>query len=1454
MAKTPFHPIIEDWFSSRFGEPTDAQRLGWPEIQAGRHTLIAAPTGSGKTMAAFLASIDSLLRQSLEGRLEDEVQVVYVSPLKALSNDIRRNLEGPLSEIADAAMKAGSLMTPLRALVRTGDTPQADRAKMLKRPPHILVTTPESLYLLLTSEKSRALMSSVRTVIVDEIHALTRDKRGTHLALTLERLEALCATPPTRIGLSATQRPIDEIARYLVGTRRVDKNGVPECRIVDTGHKRALDVAVEVPKSELGAVCSNEQWAEIDDRLIQLIESHRSTLIFVNTRRMAERVAHRLSEKLGEDAIASHHGSLSREIRLDAEERLKSGKLKAIVATASLELGIDVGFIDLVCQLGSPRSIATFLQRVGRAGHRLGVIPKGRLFALTRDELLEALALLRAIRHGRLDAVEMPVAPLDVLAQQITAEVAARDCGEDELFELYKGAWPYRDLKREDFDKMVELVSEGVARGRKDGAYVHRDQVHKVLRARKSARLVAITSGGAIPETADYRVVTEEEGTFVGTVNEDFAIESMAGDVFLLGNTSWRVRALRGGQMIVSDAQGAPATIPFWLGEAPGRTVELSSELSDLRGELDALAGKGQTAATDWLKKETGTEGYAAEQAYSYANAQRAAIGFLPTKNKILFERFFDDTGGMQLVIHSPYGARINRAWGLALRKKFCRTFDFELQASADDNGIFLSIGVQHSFPLEQMFAMLKSADARETLIQALLAAPMFQVRWRWNLTRALVVPRSRGGKKVPPPLQRFRADDVLTAVFPMQTACFEHRPPNLEPPDHPLVHQTLHDCLTEAMDVDRWVELLRDVEAGRVELIAKDTREPSPFSHQILNANPYAFLDDAPLEERRARAVALRRTLSPGEAKDLAKLDPAAIARIKEEAWPVVRDQEELHGALLTLGALPSSEGREWRSFFESLAAQNRAGEWTREGLPSLWVAAERWAMVQAACPGGSGRPEPKLPENLKKTWDEQEAVSALVRGRLEVSGPVTAEKLAKDLGLAESAVKIALGALENEGFVIQGKYTEAALTSGIFECCERRLLARIHRLTLDGARKAVQAVPSQTYWRFLSEYHHLLPGGRREGRLGLYEAVGQLQGFEMAASAWEADVLPGRVEKYQPEWLDTLSFSGELAWGRLRAPRKAEEGERAAAALTRVAPIALGFREDLSWLLPAERLDPSAAAQPRAEAAKVLEALRQQGALFYDDIAEVSGVPAAEIKDALSELAALGLVTSDGFAALRSLVLTRPAPARRRSRWGATRAAYGRSGRWTVFPGRVSPAKADERLEAWAWQLLRRYGVVFRDLMTRESAAPSWWELVPVLRRFEARGEVRGGRFVSGVAGEQYALPEAVEALRRPREDDDWLVVSAADPLNLEGMLNDRARVPALRGNRLLYRNGRLLGVLQGGETTFLPGLPEALHPKAARALQLQVPSLREGVLAELKAASAEHGPATASERPRT
>ncbi len=1441
MALTPFHPLIEQWFQERFSMPTDAQRRGWPEIAAGRNTLIAAPTGSGKTLAAFLVCIDRLLRQSIAGTLEDQTQVVYIYTLKALSNDNRRNLVGPLKEISEGAALAGHRLPHLRALVRTGDTPAHERAAMLKKPPHILVTTPESLYLMLTASKSRKLLAHVQTVIVDEIHALARDKRGSHLTLSLERLAAVCEKPPVRIGLSATQKPIEEIARFLVGAKSA------ECHIVDTGHIRQLDLGIEVPPSELAAVCSNEQWDEIYKRLAELITMHRSTVVFVNTRRMAERISYRLREHLGEAVVASHHGSLSRELRLSAEERLKKGELKAIVATASLELGIDIGFIDLVCQIGSPRSIATFLQRVGRSGHRLGVVPKGRLFALTRDELIESLAIVRAVRQGRLDHVEIPVAPLDILAQQIVAEVAAEDWNEDKLFELCRGAWPYRDLERKDFDRIVAMVSEGIATGRKEGAYIHRDLVHHELKPRRAARLTAITSGGAIPENADYRVVMEDEGTVVGTVNEDFAVESLAGDVFLLGNTSWRIRYIRGGQVVVRDAEGAPANIPFWLGEAPGRTSELSEELSNLRGELSQQIEKGQEQAVTWLKGECGVDEWPATQAVHYVAVQKAAVGMVPTQKQILFERFFDDSGGMQLVVHAPFGARINRAWGLAMRKSFCRTFDFELQASADDNGINLSLGPQHSFPLEQMFTLLKSSHAEDALVQALLAAPMFGVRWRWNVSRALAVLRFRGGKKVPPPLQRFKADDLMSAVFPLQTACFEHRPPDVPLPDHPLIAQTVFDCLHEAMDVDSWKKVLIDIEEGKIELVGKDTREPSPFSHSILNANPYSFLDDAPLEERRARAVTVRRTLSIEEMGNLARLDPEAIERVRADAAPIVRDAEELHDTLLILGALPSVEGQPWKRFFDELVVQGRVVEFTRVQSSSLWAAAERMTLVKALMPEAQVLPALSLPEELLKPVEPEEAAVALVRGRVGITGPVTAAKIAEDLGLTLSSVEIALARLEVEGVVLQGRYTDAALKAGAtLEWCERRLLARIHRLTLEGARKRIQPVTPENYWLYLAEHHHLLADSHRDGPLGLREAIGQLEGFEMAAGAWEMDILASRVEKYQSEWLDHLSFSGELVWGRLRPPiQKGEDEEPSGGGLTRVVPITLAFREDLSWLLPIGRIqnelgdEQSSLIHARPEARTVYQTLRQNGALFLHDLSQVTGLVPTRLRAALSELAALGLVTADGFAALRALSPARRWERARRRSSGIPRGiSYAGGGRWTLFPHRAKEIKKEDRVSSWAILLLRRYGIVFRDLLTRETVAPAWWELAQVYRRMEARGEIRGGRFVGGVAGEQYAMPEAVEAVRRSHlEENTWVIVSAADPLNLVGIVLPGARVPAVRGNRLLLHNGRLVATFQAGELRFFENFPEEIQEKISRSLRLtQLPQLREEILKEL------------------
>jgi ATP-dependent Lhr-like helicase len=1289
-------------------------------------------------------------------------------------------------------------------------------------------------------------LGSVETVIVDEIHALVRDKRGSHLALSLERLEALCERPPLRIGLSATQRPIDAIARFLVGTARVDDAGMPDCAIIDGGHVRELDLGIELPESELSAVCSHEQWEEIYTRLTELITSHRSTLVFVNTRRLAERVAHHLGELLGEGLVASHHGSLSKEIRQSAEIRLKNGQLRAIVATASLEMGIDIGYIDLVCQIGSTGSIANFLQRVGRAGHSLGKIPKGRLFPLTRDELLESLALIRAVRRGHLDAIEMPEAPLDILAQQIVAQVACEESNEDDLYALSRRAWPYRELAREDFDAIVHMLSEGVAPNIKRGAYLHRDLINSRLRARRQARIAALTSGGAIPETALYRVIAEPEETFVGTVDEDFAIESLPGDVFLLGNTSWIILYVRGGEVRVRDAQGAPPSIPFWLGERPGRTPELSAELSNLRRDLAAAvkATNGEASngtprtdspALQWLQTECGASEWAARQALFYVQTQVAAIGLVPTLEEIVFERFFDESGGMQLVIHAPLGSRINRAWGLALRKRFCRSFDFELQAAADDDGIVLSLGPQHSVPLEALFKMLNPENVTQLLEQALLAVPMFQVRWRWNLTRSLVVLRQQNGKRVPPHMQRFRSDDLMAAVFPETVGCLENHSGDIKIPDHPLVRQTMHDCLHEATDVDALVALLRRVREGQVKFIGRDTREPSPFSYELINANPYAFLDGAPLEERRVRAVATRRTISPADLRDLARLDPDAIEQVRAEAWPLVRDADELHDALLSLVTLDELEAKPWMRWIDELVAAGR-GTKIRAAGRDFWIAAENWPLLAAVYPDAQAEPPVTLPERLMRTVEHTDGVVALVRGRIEHIGPTTAERIGQFLGLQASLVAAALEALEGQGTVLRGNFSaRAAQATGTdaqdaakeTEWCDRRLLARIHRLTLNGLRQQIQPVDPGAYLHFLARYHHLVPENRWGGAVGVREAIAQLQGFELPAGAWEQRILTARVAEYDPQWLDNLFLSGEVVWGRLNPPRRDDDDKPRTAALTRVVPISLVLRDELCGLLSP---DEAASAGPvRSGAAAVLEALASRGALFFAELKAATQLLPAHLEIALRELAALGLITSDAFAAVRTIVEAQRSTRSRRRPRRALHSPASPIGRWSLFPGPLRAAASAPYLEAWCRQLLRRYGVVFRDVLAREASAPSWHDLLPTLRLLELRGEVRGGRFVSQVAGEQYALPAAVDELREARQQvesgaaGDWIVISAADPVNLFGVITPGPRIAATHRNALVMQGGRLVASRQAGTAEFYEPLDNATGWAMRRAMTL-------------------------------
>ncbi len=1510
MGLDAFHPIVRTWFERRFGAPTDAQALGWPAIASGRHTLIAAPTGSGKTLAAFLTSLDMLVKQALgeagaggldsrfrgndgtgsgndgegsgkdEAGLADATQVVYVSPLKALANDIQRNLLAPLEEIRALAEEMGQPLPEIRVAVRTGDTPQKERTLHARRPPHVFITTPESLYILLTSERGRHALRTTRTLILDELHAVAPSKRGSHLALSVERLCHLAEGPVTRIGLSATQKPIEEMARLLTGgqggeipafagmtekgagttekgagteggevpasagttgkgpgvTERgagttghphpplrgdlspLGRGGSAECEIVDTGHRRAMDVAIELPRDfELGPIATHEQWAQTLDQVVELAEQHRTTLVFVNTRRLVERVAHLLSDRLGDENVAAHHGSLSRETRYDTEKRLKEGRVRVCVASASLELGIDIGDIDLVCQIGSPRNIGVALQRVGRSGHFLGGTPKGRFFPLTRDELVETVALLRCIKDGALDALHIPPWPLDVLAQQVVASCVMEEWDEDALYALLTQAYPYRELSREHFDEVVRMLSEGVAgRWGRTTAYLHRDGVNRKVKARRGARITAVTNGGAIPDTADYRVIAEPEGTMVGTVNEDFAIESMAGDIFLLGNTPWKIRRIEQGTVRVEEAQGQPPTIPFWLGEAPGRTVELSHEVSALRRDVDERLHARDTAIA--LVMESGASREAAEQVVAYVEEGKRVLGIVPTAEKIVAERFFDEAGGMQLVVHSPLGSRINRAWGLALRKRFCAGFNFELQAAATDEGINISLGPQHSFPVEEVFSYLKPATAEDVLTQAVLQSPIFPLRWRWTASRSLALVRQVAGKRVPTPIQRMRSDDLLAAVFPAAAACQDNLPVGgrVDPPDHPLVFETLRDCLTEALDTEGMIGVLQAIESGEIEVFGKDTLQPSAFSHQLLNAMPYAFLDDAPLEERRARAVTLRRAL-PEDSRDLGALSPDAIAEEEAYAWPAIRDADELHDALLSLVVLTEDDVAEhpddaeaWRGWYALLAEAGRVrtleagnphpsplpeGEGTQylslkgggdqtegrdsrlrgnDGGPvrSLWYATERAGVMSAAYEDG-----------------DVEAAAEVVRGRAESSGPFTVSGLAQRLALSESAVSQAAIRLESEGVLLRGRFRPGATEE---EFCDRRILARIHRSTIGRLRREIEPVPVASYIRFLLEWQHATPGTRLAGDAGLIEVVEQLQGFEAAAAAWESGLLMNRLTDFHASTLDALTLGGELAWGRFAR----RTGPPPSAALSRNGPVTLAVREDVPSLLD----PPDPETMFTGASADVLAYLEASGASFMPDIVRGTRRLPSEVEEALWLLVAAGRVTADGFGALRGLVSGVAKRVQRRSRWsGSSRvraqAALGRAGsRWSLLQSAVIEPEEDV-VEARAAQLLRRYGVMLRELLAREPMAPPWGALVRTYRRAEARGEVRGGRFVAGLVGEQFALPEAVDALRavhRRAPSGEVVRVSGSDPLNLVGVLTPGQRVPSVVGNSVLYRDG--------------------------------------------------------------
>jgi ATP-dependent Lhr-like helicase len=1488
-----FHPAVAAWFRSQFEAPTAAQVGAWPAIRAGRSTLVAAPTGSGKTLTAFLAAIDELVRAGLSqgGTLPERCSVVYVSPLKALSNDIRINLEQPLAGIRAELQRQGLADVQIRTAVRTGDTTPAERAAMRKCPPHILVTTPESLYVLLGSESGRAMLAGCRSLIVDEIHAIAGSKRGSHLMLSLERLEALCRRPLLRIGLSATQKPLEAVARFLLGSQAPLPPDDPEvaqaelallpesaaepprppsdCVIVDIGYSRARDLAIEVPPAPLEAVMSNEVWEKVYDRLAELAGQHRTTLLFVNTRRLAERACRHLAERLGKHAVAAHHGSLAKELRLDAEQRLKRGELRVLVATASLELGIDIGEVELVCQIGSPRSIAALLQRVGRSGHSVGGTPKGRLFPQSRDELIECAALLDCVRRGELDALIIPQAPLDVLAQQIVAEVACREWREDDLYQLLTRAAPYVGLPHATFDALLKMLAEGYS-GRRGvrAAYLHRDAVNRRLRGRRAARLTALTSGGTIPDTGDYSVLLEPQGLQIGTLNEDFAIESMAGDIFQLGNQSYRILRVEPGKVRVEDAQGLPPSIPFWLGEAPGRSDELSASVARLREAVERLlegeqpddpgpaaedsvvadcppiaaeaapteesdlggsglggSGLGREeatgksgedrlhAASTWLMQSIGLGESAAQQIVEHLARARLALGGLPTQRRLVMERFFDESGGMQLIIHSPFGSRLNRAWGLALRKRFCRNFNFELQAAATEDALILSLSTSHSFPLDEVWRYLHSHSAEHILIQAVLDAPLFAVRWRWNAGVALALPRFAGGRKVAPQLQRMRSEDLLATVFPDQVACQENLVGEREIPDHPLVAQTLDDCLHQAMDCEAWLALLRRMEAGDVELIARDLPAPSALAAEILSARPYSFLDDAPLEERRTQAVQNRRWRDPESADDLGALDLDAIAAVAAEAWPLVRDADEMHEALLSLGCITQTEAQAnagWPAWLAQLSKARRASCLQLAGQAALWLAAERLTQLLPLYPQAELKPSIQAPQGFDQVWTEEAARIELLRARLSGFGPLPVPRIAAGLQQSEAAVSLALLSLEQEGYVLRGRFTPGGSGQAGHaeeEWCERHLLARIHRYTVNRLRREIEPVARADFMRFLFDWQRVAPANRVRGAEALAGVLGQLEGFQAAAGAWESELLPSRVSDYGINWLDDLCRSGRLVWCRLAGRSRSAGGP------LRSTPIVLLPRKSLGLWRACLPDTPPAELSPRAE--RLRQVLASQGALFFDELQDEAHLLRSELEDALGELVSLGLANADSFAGLRSLLL--PAAKRSQNQRRARRALANMqdAGRWALLrapseaPGAANSIGA-EALEHVARSLLRRYGVVCWRMLAREADwLPPWRELLRVYHRLEARGEIRGGRFVAGVAGEQFALPEALGLLREVRKrpaDGSLVSLSGCDPLNLIGTLLPGDKVPALSGNRLLYRDGVPVASLVAGKTSLL------------------------------------------------
>ncbi|TDR20864.1 DEAD/DEAH box helicase [Marinicella litoralis] len=1296
-----FNQVINQWFAKKFKKPTPVQQAAWQKIKTGKDVLVSAPTGSGKTLAAFLSAINQLFESQADE--STGLKVIYVSPLKALSNDINLNLQTPLCDL-NALHKEQFQLT---SAVWTGDTVSYEREKIKRQPPHILVTTPESLYNILTSKAGRAMMNGVETVIVDEVHALASNKRGAHLLLTLMRLEALALRRPQRIAISATQRPIEKMQNYILH---------PEfSEVVNLGHRRTMDLSIEIVASPLSAVISNEQWGEIYELLATAIKQHRTTLVFVNNRRLAERVAKHLAERVGQDWVTAHHGSLAKEHRLLAEQALKAGKLKAIVATASLELGIDIGDVDLVCQLGSPGSIQAFLQRVGRSGHGVNRTPKGMIFPLTIDDLLEATALFRAIDSDQLELTQFPIQPLDVLAQQIVAEVSQKNWQLSQLYHLYKTASLYNSLTEQQFTQVVQMLADGYSgRSTFQKALVFYDEITGEIRPRKAASLTALLNGGTIPDQFDYDVRLLPDDLKIGSLNEDFSFESIPGDIFQLGNHSYRILKVQTGVVFVEDAAGQPPNIPFWFGVQMWRSDELSRAVSDLRHDLDRYIETGMKEPPSELPVNQ----LGLDQLINYTQKTKDVLQVFPSQQDVVVERFFDGNNDMHLVIHSVFGSRVNRAWGLALRKKFCRQFNFELQAAALEDALILSLSSTHSFELATIKGYLKADSVKEVLIQALLDTPFFVTQWRWNASVALAVKRRRGGKRVLPQFQRNEAEDLVAEIFPEQIACAENIAGSRTVPDHPLVEQTINDCTLGIMDVDKLADILHQIDVGKINIHYIDSHTPSPTSLAIINARNYAFLDEAPAEERRTLAV---QSQSLDQSFATIGLNPQDITEFNSHIRPKVRDLDELQEYVFFMGILWPDEAVQFSAGLQSLMDQGKVLRHDIKGI-DVYIS-------------------PKY-KNLLVLLTEQPAeleradLLNMVGNRLTLSGLIAFEQIHKRIPVAASVLQQVLIQLEINGVAFQFKQDQ---------WIERNHLAKLRKSQLNRFRRAVVTLSADAYNDFLSDWQFI--NKPAVGVEGLSQVLNQWQGYAANVQDWENDVLKPRVEDYHGMMLDMLCQSGQYIWKRAKAKLVSDDLNQMSIKKTQFTFL----ESKLSHLFPAQdNILPM-----NSKSLMVLELLNKRGAMFFREVLDLTDLMPVELEQVLIQLIKHGLIVADGFQALR--VFSQSPAERRRQLLKAKKHAnnYGyleMMGRWSV----IKTKQVD--VSAYIHIMLQRYGVLSYDIWNKEDLPVKWRTVSFELQTLEARGELLAGRFIHNMSGMQYAKPNAyrkIQSMTRPKSE---------------------------------------------------------------------------------------------------